>query len=156
MRGKAAKIRKIEKDVLYESTKITKLINYVMLDGKKELAEKIVYDTLRRLKKELKKDPLEVFEKALSNVSPSVEIRPRRVGGVNYQIPINVSEERKLTLALRWLIEGARDRRKNTPFSQSLFDELRDAYKGTGSAMKKKGDVEKMAEANKAFAHFQW
>ena len=156
MRGKQAKKRKLEKDVLYNSTLVTKLINHVMKDGKKSLAEKIVYKSIEEAGKETKKKPIQVLEDAVENVKPRLEVRSRRVGGVNYQVPMPVSEHRQLSLAMKWIVDAARDRRKKEEFYVALKNELKDAFKSEGFAVKKKEDTHKMAEANKAFAHFQW
>lgn len=156
MRGKSARKRKLQTDAVYNSTVVSAFINNVMLDGKKTIAEKIVYKSLKILQKDLKKKPLEILEKAIENVKPKLEVRARRVGGVNYQVPMPVRESRQLSLAIKWIIAGARDRRKSKEFYVTLADELKDAYKDTGFAIKKKEDMHKMAEANKAFAHFQW
>jgi len=156
MRGKSAKKRKVEEDAVYGSILVTKMINKVMQDGKKSVAEKIVYEVMNNLEKDSKKKPLVVLEKAIENVKPRLEVRARRVGGVNYQVPVPVSEERQLALALKWIINGARERRKKEEFVVALVSELKDALKNTGYAFKKKEDTHKMAESNKAFAHFQW
>ena len=156
MRGKSAKKRKVNKDAVHNSILITKFINNIMKDGKKSLAEKTVYKSLEVLEKDLKKKPLESLEQAIENVKPKLEIRARRVGGVNYQVPMSVAEERQLALALKWIIAGAKERRKKEEFYIALADELKDALKKSGYAYKKKEDTHKMAEANKAFAHFQW
>jgi small subunit ribosomal protein S7 len=156
MRGKQAKKRKIQPDAVYNSILVTKVINRVMQGGKKTVAEKIVYSSMEQLGKDLKVKPLEALEKAMDNASPKLEVRPRRVGGVNYQVPMPVPEHRQLALGIKWVVEGARDRRKNEEFHVALTDELKDAYNGTGVAIKKKEDTHKMADANKAFAHFQW
>lgn len=156
MRGKQAKKRKTKPDAIYNSVLVSKLINNVMLDGKRSLAENIVYQSMGVLGDDMKKKPLEVLENAIENVRPSLEVRPRRVGGVNYQVPMPVPEHRQTSLALKWIVAGARGRRKKEKFHVALTDELKDAYKNTGFAMKKKEDMQKMAEANKAFAHFQW
>lgn len=156
MRGKQAKKRRIEPDQKYSSKSIAKLINKVMKGGKKRIAMKIVYDALTEAEKKMNKDPLEVYSKAMDNVKPKLEIRSRRVGGANYQVPVPVSEERQEMLAMRWIINAARESRGDKEFYVALSDELINAYKGTGVAIKKKEDTEKMAEANKAFAHFQW
>ena len=156
MRGKKAKKRKGNPDSKYNSLLVTKLINKIMKHGKKEIAEQIVYGMMDTLGKEMEGKPLQILEKAIDNVKPRIEIRPRRVGGVNYQVPTPVSDKRQLSLALRWIILGARDRRKKTTFREALSQELIDAYNETGYAIKKKEDAHKMAEANKAFAHFQW
>ncbi|MBU0975212.1 MAG: 30S ribosomal protein S7 [Patescibacteria group bacterium] len=156
MRGKQAKKRKLRPDAIYESVLVTRLITAVMRDGKRSVAEKVVYSTLEKLEKELKKKPLEILEKAIDSVMPRLEVRPRRVGGVNYQVPAPVPEHRQLALAVKWIILEARSRRKKESFEKALATELIEAYKGSGGAVKKKEDVHKMAEANKAFAHFQW
>lgn len=156
MRGKQAKKRKVIPDARYNSPLVGKLINNVMLKGKKALAEKVVYESMDMLEQTTKQKALEALEKAIENVKPKLEVRPRRVGGVNYQVPTPVPDHRQLFLALKWIVTGARGRRTKETFTQALSAELVDAYKGTGFAMKKKEDMEKMAEANKAFAHFQW
>lgn len=156
MRGKQSKIRKIQTDAVYNSILIAKFINNVMQQGKKSIAESIVYQAMKLLEKDLKKKSLEIFEKAVENVKPRLEVRPRRVGGVNYQVPVPVSEHRQLSLALKWMVVGARARRKKEKFYVALAEEVKEAYKKTGFAMKKKDEMQRMAEANKAFAHFQW
>lgn len=156
MRGKQAKKRKVIPDAKYNSIVVTKLVNNVMQDGKKALAEGIVYGAIEHLSKEVKKDPLEAFEKALENVKPKLEVRGRRVGGVNYSVPTPVPDHRQLFLALKWIVTGAQQRRTKEEFKKALSEELVDAFKNTGFAIKKKEDAHKMAEANKAFAHFSW
>lgn len=156
MRGKKAKVREIKADIRYNNKTITKIINYVMQDGKKSVAEKNVYGALDILAEKSKMKQVEAFEKALENIKPKLEVKSRRVGGANYQVPMPVSDERQLTLALRWLIQAARDNRKNSTFEESLARELIAALNKEGNAFKKKEDVQKMAEANRAFAHFQW
>ncbi len=140
-------------DPVYGSVKVSKLINYVMERGKKDTARTIVYKVMEELKKD--GDPLLVFEEALENAAPTVEVRSRRVGGANYQVPREVRPERRLALALRWIVEAA-EGTKGKPMHESLTHELRAARKGEGSACTKKENVHKMAEANKAFAHFAW
>ncbi len=152
MRGKTPK-RNIIPDVQYNSVAIAKFINQVMSDGKKSTARKVVYDAFAIIQEKTKKDPLEVFDTALKNVAPDVEVKSRRVGGGNYQIPIPVMGARKNALAFRWLIKAARDR-KGAPMAKRLADELMAAAEKEGSAMKKRSDTYKMAEANRAFAHF--
>lgn len=157
MRGKKAPRRKIEPDLIYNNRLITKLINRLMKGGKKFLAEKIVYDALEAIKKQ-GSNPLEVFEEAIKNVSPKVEVRPRRIGGASYQVPVEVRGERRESLAIRWLAEAARSR-PNSEYRtmiKKLEAEILDASRGAGLAVKKKEDTRKMAEANKAFAHFRW
>ncbi len=157
MRGKKAKPRVLKPDMKYKSVVVTKLINYTMKDGKKTLATQIIYEAMQKAAKDLKKkDPLQVLETAINNVKPNLEVRSRRIGGANYQVPVQVSEARQLTLALRWILNAARTNRGGVPFSQALAREIVSAFKKEGSAIKKKQDVEKMAEANRAFAHFQW
>jgi small subunit ribosomal protein S7 len=156
MRGKQAKKRRVVPDAVMGSILVSKLVNNVMQGGKKSLAETIVYKSLDLLEKDLKSKSLEILEKAIENVKPKLEVRPRRVGGVNYQVPMPVPEHRQVSLALKWIVAGARSRRKKEEFQVALADEIKDAYNNTGFAMKKKEDMHKMAEANKAFAHFQW
>ena len=140
-------------DEVYGSVKVSKLINYVMERGKKDTARKIVYKVMEELKKE--GDPVVIFEDALEKASPTVEVRSRRVGGANYQVPREVRPERRLALAMRWIRDAARNG-KGKPMHLKLADELIAASKNEGSAIKKKEDTYKMAEANKAFAHFAW
>lgn len=143
-------------DSLYNSEKVHQLINYVMLDGRKDAARKIVYGAFEEIKKELKtEDPVEVFETALKNVGPSVEVRSRRVGGANYQVPREVRPERRTALALRWILAAARSR-SGGEMKKFLAEELIAASKNEGAAVKKREDTLKMAEANRAFAHFAW
>jgi len=153
MRGKQAPKRILLPDHKYGNVLITKLINYVMLDGKKTTAERVVYEALEIAAKKSKKDAMDVFDEALKNIMPSVEVRSRRVGGANYQIPMPVRAERRVALAYRWILEAARSK-KGKPMAQKLATELLAAAEGEGDAMKKKLDVQRMAEANKAFAHF--
>lgn len=146
----------VKPDLVFESTKIEKFINHVMKDGKKNAARKIVYGSLDVIKEKLKtEEPLEVFELALKNAGPIVEIRSRRVGGANYLVPREVRAERRLALAMRWILEAARSK-KGVPMHQKLADELIAASKNEGEAIKKRENTHKMAEANKAFAHFAW
>jgi small subunit ribosomal protein S7 len=147
------KKREILPDPLYNSVKVAKLINYVMRRGKKEKARKIVYGAFEILKEKTKKDPLEIFELAIKNVGPSLEVRSRRIGGATYQVPVEVKPERKLSLAMRWIVEAAKAK-KGKPMKEKLAEELLEASQGKGAAVKKKEDTHKMAEANKAFAHF--
>ncbi|MEA3357704.1 MAG: 30S ribosomal protein S7 [Patescibacteria group bacterium] len=155
MRGKRARKRPIVPDSIYNSTVVTRFINYVMLGGKKSLARKLVYGALDDASARLKKKPMEVLDKVLENVKPSIEVRSRRVGGANYQIPIPVNDERQETLALRWIIKASRGK-SGKDFHEVLADELVSAFKGEGEAVKTRSDVERMAEANKVFAHFRW
>lgn len=156
MRGKKAKRRQLRPDIKYNSLVVAKLINYVMLDGEKTVATKQVYDAMEEAAAELKGKPLEVFDRAIENIKPKLEVRSRRVGGANYQVPTPVREDRQLTLALRWLVRYSREARKNTPYSTALARELVASYNKESASYKKKEDVHKMAEANRAFAHFQW
>ena len=153
MRGKRAPKRDIHVDPKYGRMDIAKLVNYIMSDGKKSTARSVVYDALEIIKEKTKKDPIAIFEKAIDNVGPSLEVRGKRVGGANYQIPYPVRTERKFTLACRWIIESA-EKKKGRPMSQRLADEIMAAEQEQGDAFKKKLDTHKMAEANRAFAHF--
>jgi small subunit ribosomal protein S7 len=146
----------VSPDIKYGSLKLEKFINCIMWDGKKNIARTAVYDALAIVKeKEAVEDPMEVFENALKNAGPLVEVRSRRIGGANYQVPREVRTERRLSLAMRWIIESARNR-KGVKVSEALADEFIQASKGEGNAVKKKKDTHKMAESNKAFAHFAW
>lgn len=143
-------------DSLYQSTKLAKFINVIMWDGKKETARKIVYDAFAIIKEKAEtENPLEVFDMAIKNAGPTVEVRSRRIGGANYQVPRDVRPERRLALATRWIIEAARTK-KGAPMATKLADELIAASKNEGSAVTKRDNTHKMAEANKAFAHFTW
>ena len=153
-RGQTAK-RDVLPDPLYNSKLVTRLINNVMIDGKKGVAQKIVYDAFDIIKEQTGKDPLEVFEAAMDNVMPLLEVKARRIGGATYQVPIDVRPERRQTLGLRWLTVYARDRSERT-MKERLANEIMDATNSLGNAFKKKEDMHKNAEANKAFAHFRW
>ena len=153
MRGKPAPKRDITPDSRFNSVKISKLVNYVMQRGKKSVALRIVYRCFDIISEKTKRDPLEIFERALKNVGPSLEVRGRRVGGANYQIPYPVREERRFTLAIRWILDAAR-KRKGRTMAEKLAMELMDAEQELGEAFKKKITTHKMAEANRAFAHF--
>ena len=142
-------------DSRYKSTIIPKLINSIMYDGKKTIAEKIVYDALEKIKSKVKDEPIKVFNDAINNLKPTVEVRSRRVGGATYQVPVEVKSKRSQALALRWLIDASR-KRKDKKMSDKIFNEIYDAYQNKGLAIKKKEDTHKMAESNKAFAHFRW
>lgn len=155
MRRPVKKKNALLPDRKYHSVKVTKLINYVMDGGKKMIAENIVYGAFNMVQEESKTDPLEVFEKVLTNIAPQMEVRSRRVGGANYQVPMEVREERRLALALRWILEAAR-KKSGRPMKDRLAEELLLAYKNEGEAVRKRENVHKMAEANKAFAHFAW
>ena len=142
-------------DPRYKSTIIPKLINSIMYDGKKTVAEKIVYEAIDKIKSKSKEEPITVFNEAINNIRPTVEVKSRRVGGATYQVPVEVKNKRSQALALRWLIAASR-KRKDKNMSDKIFNEIYDAYQNRGSAIKKKEDTHKMAESNKAFAHFRW
>ena len=147
--------RDVLPDPVYHSKTVTKFINKVMLSGKKSVAQRVVYDAFEAIREKTGKDPLEVFETALKNVMPVLEVRARRVGGANYQVPVEVRPERRQTLGIRWLVNYARLRGEKT-MDARLSAELMDAANNVGAAIKKKEDTHKMAEANKAFAHYRW
>ena len=155
MRKRRAVNRDVLPDPLYNSKVVTKLINAVMNDGKRGTASKILYEAFDIIKEQTKADPMETFNKAMENISPSLEVKSRRVGGSNVQVPIEVSETRKQTLALRWLVNYAR-LRPGKGMANKLAAEIMDAANGVGGAVKKRDDTHKMAEANKAFAHYRW
>ncbi len=142
-------------DPIFNSTIIPKLINSIMFDGKKVVAEKIVYEAIEKIKSKTKEEPINVFNEAINNIKPTVEVRSRRVGGATYQVPVEVKSKRAQALAIRWLVDASR-KRKDKHMSDKIFNELYDAYERKGSAVKKREDVHKMAESNKAFAHFRW
>ncbi|MCB1367553.1 MAG: 30S ribosomal protein S7 [Rhodobacteraceae bacterium] len=150
-----AEKREILPDAKYGDTVLTKFMNNLMLDGKKSVAEGIVYGALTRVEDKLKRAPIEVFHEALENIKPSVEVRSRRVGGATYQVPVEVRPERREALAIRWLIKASRARNENT-MEERLASELLDAANLRGTAVKKREDTHKMAEANKAFSHYRW
>ena len=154
-RKKIAKKKEVFYDPVYNSSLIYKLINNVMLDGKKALAQKIVYGAMDVVKEKLKEDPLKVVLKAIENVRPHIETRSRRVGGATYQVPMDVRRERSYSLGLRWLVRNARERAGKS-LKDKLVGELMDAYNQKGGAIKKKETVHKMAESNRAFAHYRW
>jgi small subunit ribosomal protein S7 len=147
--------RQLEPDAVHGSVLLTQLVNRVMLDGKKSIAEKIVYDALAIASEKTGKPQLEVLEQAVKTVTPVLEVRSRRVGGANYQVPVEVPQRRARTLALRWIVQNARDRREKS-MAQKLAAELMDALNQQGGAYKKKDDIYRMAQANKAFAHYRW
>lgn len=153
MRGKQPPKRDIEGDAKYNDKSVAKLINYIMKGGKKTAAAKVVYGAFEFIKNEIKQDPRHVFNKALKRISPLVEVRGKRVGGANYQVPFQVRGERRFILGCRWLIEAAKAR-KGKPMAEKLATEILEASEGMGAAAKKRETVHKMAEANKAFAHF--
>ena len=152
------KPRIIEKDAIYGSEMVSKLVNRAMKDGKKSVAQKEVYEAFEIIKEKTSDDPLKVFSQALENVRPTMEVRPRRVGGAAYQVPISVRGPRKDTLAIRWIVEGARTKSNSEfkTFAEKLSAEIIDAANNAGVAFKKKSDMERTAEANKAFSHFRW
>ena len=153
-RGKVAK-REVLADPIYNSKVVTRLVNYIMLDGKKGVAQEIVYDAFDIVKEKTGNDPLEMFEKAMENIMPNLECKTRRVGGANYQVPLEVSPARRETLGLRWLTAYSRARGEKT-MSARLAAEIIDATNGVGGSVKKREDTHKMAEANKAFAHYRY
>ena len=153
-RGSIAK-RDVLPDPLYNSKLVTRLINNIMLDGKKGVAQKIVYDAFDILREKTEKEPLEVFEAAMENIMPLLEVKARRVGGATYQVPMEVRPDRRQTLGLRWLTVYSRTRSERT-MKERLANEILDALQGNGGAAKKREDTHKMAEANKAFAHYRW
>ncbi len=153
-RGNVPK-REVLPDPLYNSVLVTKLVNSIMLDGKKGVAQKVVYGAFDIIKEQTEKDPLEVFTEAMENIMPSLETKSRRVGGSTYQVPMEVRPARRQTLGLRWLTTYSRKRSEKT-MKERLAGELMDAANNTGAAVKKREDVHKMAESNKAFAHYRW
>ena len=155
MRKRRAEKRDVLPDPIYNSKVVTKLINTIMLDGKKGTAEKILYGAFDIVKEKTGQDPMEVYAKAMENIKPALEVKSRRVGGSNVQVPIEVSNDRSQALALRWLVNYARLRNGKT-MAENLANEITDAANGVGGAVKKRDDVHRMAEANKAFAHYRW
>ena len=147
--------REVLPDPLYGSTVVTKLINQIMLDGEKSVAQKIVYDAFKLMGEKMNMEPMDIFTQALANITPTVEVKARRVGGANYQVPIEIRPERCQTLAIRWLVLNTRKRSERETYKK-LAAELMDAYNNTGGSVKKKEDTHRMAEANKAFAHFRF
>lgn len=155
MRRRKAPEREVLPDPKYGSELVSKFINGLMLKGKKSKAESIFYDAMDLIEKKMKQDPLEVFKKAMENVAPILEVRSRRVGGATYQVPVEVRDKRRRSLAIRWLVSFSRQRAEKT-MSERLANEIIAAFKNEGSAVKKREDTHRMAEANKAFAHFRW
>ena len=155
MRKRQAAKRDVLMDPIYKSKLVTKLINNMMIDGKKGTAQKIFYEAMDMIKAKTGKDPLEVLESAMENIKPALEVKSRRVGGANYQVPVEVKPERAQALALRWLINYARLRGAHS-MAENLANEIMDAAEGTGASVKKRDDMHRMAEANKAFAHYRW
>ena len=154
-RKRKAPVRKVYPDPKFHSEVVSKFINSIMYDGKKVVAEKIVYEAIEKIKSKTKEEPINVFNEAINNIKPTVEVRSRRVGGATYQVPVEVKTKRAQALAIRWLVDASR-KRKDKHMSDKIFNELYDAYEKKGSAVKKREDVHKMAESNKAFAHFRW
>ena len=154
-RRAAAQIRPLEADPVHRSKLVQQVINKVMLDGKKSVAERIVYDALALLGERSEKDPIETLEGSIKALTPSLEVRSRRVGGATYQVPVEVRASRSTTLALRWIVTYARQRREKT-MTERLMNELLDASNGLGASVKRREDTHKMAESNKAFAHYRW
>ena len=155
MRKRQADKREVLADPIYSSKVVTKLINGIMLDGKKGIAQKILYDAFEIVKNETGKEPMEVFNQALENIKPALEIKSRRIGGSNYPVPMEVRPDRAQTLGLRWLVQYAKSR-SGKGMAENLAAEIMDAANGIGGAVKKREDTHKMAEANKAFAHYRW
>ena len=155
MRKRRAVKRDVLADPIYNSKLVTKLINTIMVDGKKGVAQTILYDAFEMVKEKTNKEPMEVFEKALANIKPALEVKSRRVGGANYQVPVEVRADRSQALGLRWLVNYARLRNGHT-MAENLANEIIDASNGVGAAVKKREDMHSMAEANKAFAHYRW
>ncbi len=158
MRSKKAPDRILPEDPIYGSRLVTRFINKIMMDGKKTTAQGLMYEALEIIREATKQEPVSVFEKAIANVSPKMEVRPRRVGGASYQVPIEVRGDRKEALAIRWIIEGAKSKsnKENHSFGQKLAKEIMDAANNTGIAVKRRDDTQKVAAANRAFAHFRW
>ena len=155
MRKRRAEIRDVLADPIYSSKMVTKLINQIMTDGKKGTAQKILYEAFKIVEKQTGKNPLDIYGEAMENIKPALEVKSRRVGGSNYQVPVEVRETRAQSLALRWLVNYAK-LRNGKNMSEKLANEIMDAAKGVGGSVKKREDTHKMAEANKAFAHYRW
>lgn len=158
MRSGKVEKKLLPPDPIYNSRLVSRFINKVMSDGRKATAQKLIYQALEEIKEATKEDPVEVFEKAINNVSPKMEVRPRRVGGASYQVPVEVRGDRREALAIRWLIAGAESKpnKEYKSFAKKLAAELMDAANNTGVAIKKRDDTQKVANANRAFAHFRW
>lgn len=154
-RRHAATKREVTPDAKYHNTVVTKFMNSLMYDGKKSVAEEIVYGAMTELENKIHKSALDIFTEALNNVKPTLEVRSRRVGGATYQVPVEVRSERQQALAIRWVISAARNRSEKT-MVERLFGELQDAYNNRGASVRKREDTHRMADANKAFAHFKW
>lgn len=147
--------REVPPDIQYQSVLVAKFINHLMQRGKKSLAERIMYEAMEIIRERTKQSPLEVFERALANATPVLEVKPRRVGGATYQVPVEIRPERRTSLAMRWLVQSARSRHGKS-MAEKLASELMDAAQGQGATIKRKEDTHKMAEANRAFAHYRW
>lgn len=158
MRSGKAEKRLLEPDPIYNSRLITRFINKIMVDGKKTIAQSLVYKALDFIKEQTKQDPAGILEKAIQNVSPKMEVRPRRVGGASYQVPVEVRGDRKEALAIRWILAGTKSRsnKEFKSFDKKLATELMDAANGVGLAIKKRDEVQRIAQSNRAFAHFRW
>lgn len=158
MRSKKSPKRILPSDPIYGSRLVTRLINKVMADGKKSIAQDLVYQALDSIKEQTKQDPQAILEKAIQNVSPKMEVRPRRVGGASYQVPIEVRGDRKEALAIRWILDASRKRANKDfhTFDKKLAQELIEAAQNTGAAIKKRDDVQRIAQSNRAFSHFRW
>jgi len=158
MRGGKVVRKILEPDPVYNSRLVTRFINKLMKDGRKATAQKVVYDAMEEIKEASKQDPLSIFEKALANVSPKMEVRPRRVGGASYQVPVEVRGDRREALSIRWILAGAETKpnKEYHSFAKKLAAELMDAANNAGVAIKKKDDMQKVANANRAFSHFRW
>ena len=155
-RRNRAEVREVVSDPVYGSKVVTKVINQVMLDGKRSIAQKCVYGAMELAAKKLNAEPLDVFNKALENIKPVLEVKARRVGGSTYQVPMEIRPERRQTLAIRWFVANARKRSGERNMNEKLAGELMDAYNNTGASIKKRDEMHRMAEANKAFAHYKW
>lgn len=158
MRSKKAEKRILPEDPIYGSRLVVRFINKLMHDGKKSVAEKLFYQTMEGIKEQAKAEPLAIFEKAIANVAPKMEVRPRRVGGASYQVPVEVRGDRKEALAIRWILSGAKSKsnKQYHSFDKKLAAELMDAANNTGVAIKKKDEIQRTAQANRAFSHFRW
>jgi len=154
-RRAAAQRREVQPDVVYNNRLVTQLINKVLLDGKRSVSERIVYDAFAVIEQKTSNDPLSVFKKAMDNVRPTLEVKPKRVGGATYQVPIEVNSRRSTTLAIRWIVGFSRKRREKT-MAERLAGEIMDAANSAGSSVKKREDLFKMAESNRAFSHYRW
>ena len=154
-RKKTQPKKNVVPDPKFNSTIIPKLINNIMYDGKRGVAAKIVYDAIDKIKTKSKDEPINIFNEAINNIKPTVEVRSRRVGGATYQVPVDVRADRRISLSIRWIIDSA-STRQGKSMSEKLASELTDAFNNTGGAVKKKDDVHRMAEANRAFAHYRW